>query len=80
MIIALIKLIYTIYLMMLQLKNTNSYLTNHEAEELYIEIKKLHIKIEECNNNYNSLLLDIIHNKSKIDISKYLTTSPYFYD
>jgi hypothetical protein len=78
--IQIIYLIKFVYIIIFFLTKTNGYLTKHEADELHSQIKELHTKLEACNIRFNSLILSIIQNKSKFDISEYLTSSPYLYD
>jgi len=78
--IQIIYLIKFVYIIIFFLTKTNGYLTKHEAHELFAEIKMLHSKNDECNDKYKSLLLSIIQNKCKFNISEYLTSSPYLHD
>jgi len=58
-------------------KKTNCYLTRHEIDELYGEIKQLHTKNEECNNKYKKLIEHLLKNNINFNASEFLATSPY---
>lgn len=63
-------------LLCLYLIETTSYLTKHEAHELYGEIKQIHIKNNACNDKYNKLIQHLLKNNISFNISEFLTPSP----
>jgi hypothetical protein len=59
---------------------SNSFLTNHELDELYGEIKQLHIMNQECNNKYKKLIIYLIERNISFNASDFLTPTPYFHN
>ena len=67
-------------LLFLYITQTKSFLTNHEEIELFADIQKLKEDLKECNKKYQSLIFNIIKNKTEYSISDFLTPCPYFHD